>query len=284
MYTNAMGWMWAAIIISLILLWGAITSLAWADSNEFDPDSFCARADSAIASMKTSDRQEEPQGSWTEHVEEEIGVRFRYPSGWGELQVGTNDGFGNRTLARRFSLLGGPEFNSPGLGGEFVLLNGRVTADWVTLGGFYSEIIMEAVPEEVKDKIVEVLPPIDQNNLCVALGDGLKIDLSAADLPPMTEAQAATLPQMHSFDNDSPEVILCRAVGETIVFYKTCQLRGGRKYIAGAMRFDLPGFDSCQLVARGFEPMAPEFLVEIAKIILSVTPIESDREKSQSNK
>ena len=66
--------------------------------------------------------------------------RFEYPASFGAPQRGTNDGFGDRLAAVRFSGL-------TGLGGEAVLTRGPLVLDMQALGGLYDPIALEVFPE-----------------------------------------------------------------------------------------------------------------------------------------
>src|SRR5688572_14178572 len=65
----------------------------------------------------------DPQGRFT----------FQYPPSFGTPGRGTDDGFGDRVAAVRFSNLMGP-------GGEAVLTTGPIVVDIQALGGLYDPI------------------------------------------------------------------------------------------------------------------------------------------------
>ena len=69
---------------------------------------------------------------------------FRYPTTFGNPLPGTNNGFGDRVAAIRFSLLPPSPLR---LGGEAALTRGFPLVDLQAAGGFYDAITLEIFPD-----------------------------------------------------------------------------------------------------------------------------------------
>jgi hypothetical protein len=95
----------------------------------------------------------DPQGRFT----------FEYPVSFGIPGRGTDDGFGERVAAVRFS-------NVIGLGGEAVLTTGPIVLDVHALGGLYDPIALQVFPDAIKAQVVAARPAVTRVGFCQLLG------------------------------------------------------------------------------------------------------------------
>jgi hypothetical protein len=77
---------------------------------------------------------------------------FAYPDTFGTTSPGTNDGFGDRVAAVRFSRF------PASLGGEAALTRGFPLVDLQATGGLYDGITLEIFPEPLRRIVVDQLP------------------------------------------------------------------------------------------------------------------------------
>ena len=93
-----------------------------------------------------------------EHRDPQGRFSFTHPRSYGTTSPGTNDGFGGRFAAVRFS-----SFPAP-LGGELVLTTGFPFVDLQALGGLYDSIALEVFPDPLRRRIVAQLPRLTPAN------------------------------------------------------------------------------------------------------------------------
>ena len=127
----------------------------------------------AAAQPGTSADYRDPQGRF----------RFSYPAAWGTASPGTNDGFGGRLAAVRFS-----QFPAP-LGGELVLTRGFPSIDLQAVGGLYDSVALEVFPDALRRQVLARLPRLTAATFCDALGRATHLDVSLRALPGFTAAQ-----------------------------------------------------------------------------------------------
>src|SRR5262245_7245814 len=84
--------------------------------------------------------------------------RFSYPASFGEPSTGTNDGFGDRVAAIRFSVF------LSGIGGEAALTRGFPVIDLQAARGLYDAIALEVFPVGLRRQIVGALQPLTVTN------------------------------------------------------------------------------------------------------------------------
>src|SRR5215475_6448495 len=88
---------------------------------------------------------------------------FSYPSTFGSPSAGTNDGFGDRAAAVRFSTFPAT------YGGEAVLMRGFPLIDLQAVGGLYDGLMLEVFPAPLRALVVAQLPRMTAASLCAAL-------------------------------------------------------------------------------------------------------------------
>jgi hypothetical protein len=189
--------------------------------------------------------------------------RFEYPASFGTPERGTNDGFGDRLAAVRFSGLSG-------LGGEAALTRGPVVLDVQALGGLYDPITLEVFPEPLRSRIATLRMRLDIGTICAALGapDHLTgaISMSADVL-----AHVVAVDRMR---NVSPRVVRCDVTGDRVVFHKEATFEAGavsaRQHIFGAVRF-LTGGEATAFAIVRVLPSAPSAaqLTELGALVRS---------------
>ena len=109
---------------------------------------------------------------------------FSYPRSFGTTSIGTDNGFGNRVAAVRFSI-----FSRQAIGGEAVLGQGRPSLDIQAAGGLYDDILTGTLPVTVKNVIEAVLPPLTRDSLCDQIGREQHVDTGAPVFASLTASQ-----------------------------------------------------------------------------------------------
>ena len=182
--------------------------------------------------------------------------RFEYPASFGAPQRGTNDGFGDRLAAVRFSGL-------TGLGGEAVLTRGPLVLDMQALGGLYDPIALEVLPELTRRSVETQRMRVDIDTLCPALGTDQH--LAAFTGSPQVLAAIMAVERMR---NVMPRVVRCDVTGDRVVFHKEATFEAGtvsaRQHIFGAVRF-LTGGEATAFHIVRVGPSAPS-TTELAEL------------------
>lgn len=191
---------------------------------------------------------------------------FSYPAAFGEPSAGTDNGFGDRVAAIRFSeFSAGVHAGAIILGGEAVLTKGPPQVDLQAAGGLYDEITLQVFPAPVASAIRSSLPPLAPANFCQALAFEQHLDPADARLDSLTPAQRDAIPQADRMGNASPQVLSCQRSGETITFAK----RAGERYVYGAIRFLAGPYSSFQLIRGGSGAPSPAQLRQITDLVNS---------------
>ena len=179
---------------------------------------------------------------WRTYADPQSRFTFEFPEDLGTPGPGTNDGFGDRVAAVRFSGL-------TGLGGEAVLTRGPVVLDIQALGGLYDPIALEAVPDAMRRQIEASRPAVTPASLCSLLGEADHLSGATALTEPVRTA-ARQLDRMRNLD---PRIIRCDVDGAVITFHKEATFESGtvtaRQHIFGAIRF-LPAPHSAFHIVR----------------------------------
>jgi hypothetical protein len=190
--------------------------------------------------------------------------RFEYPASFGTPQRGTNDGFGDRLAAVRFSGL-------TGLGGEAVLARGPLVLDVQALGGLYDPIALEILPETTRRAVEGQRMPVDINTLCPALGTNQHVAAFAG-----SQQVLAAITAIERMRNVDPRVVRCDVSGDRVVFHKEATFQAGavstRQHIFGAVRFLAGGVATAFHIVRvlASAPSAAE-MAELGALAASFT-------------
>jgi hypothetical protein len=201
-----------------------------------------------------------------EHRDPQGRFSFTHPRSYGTTSPGTNDGFGGRFAAVRFS-----SFPAP-LGGELVLTTGFPFVDLQALGGLYDSIALEVFPDPLRRRIVAQLPRLTAANFCDALGRAVHLDVDGPALSGFTADQRAAIRRVDEIRSIKPVVVRCGQRDGVITFDRETSFGAGgpRQHIFGAVRFLDGNISSVQLVAGAPVPRAG-VIEDIAAIVRSVT-------------
>jgi hypothetical protein len=196
----------------------------------------------------------DPQGRFT----------FSYPASWGETSVGTDNGFGNRVAALRFSV-----FTIPGVGGEAVLGQGPPSLDVQAAGGLYDDIVSGTLPAPALKAIAGVLPRLSAANVCDQLGREQHVD-AAAPAFSLPEKFRIGIGMLDRLGNVAPTVRRCVADGEIVTFDKEASVSAGgaRRRTYGAIKF-LTGRYSMFAIVRAAGNPSSALLAEIRNAVAS---------------
>jgi len=196
---------------------------------------------SLVATVAVAAFQDRPEPGWATYADPRGRFTFRYPEAFGTPGPGTNDAFGDRVAAIRFSAL-------HGLGGEAVLTRGPLLLDVQALGGLYDSIALEVIPEAARAEIEKGRPVVTSATFCQLLGAPDHVGAAPA-LPPELAEAARRLDRMRNVD---PAVVRCDVRDRVAVFHKEATFESGttsaRQHIVGAVRFLDPPWSGFHIV------------------------------------
>jgi len=195
---------------------------------------------------------------------------FEYPVSFGTPGRGTDDGFGDRVAAVRFS-------NLMGLGGEAVLTTGPIVVDIQALGGLYDPIALQVFPDAIKAQVVAARPAVTRANFCQVLGAADHLG-AAAGLAERVREAARNVDRMRNID---PRVVRCQMAGDTVTFHKEATFTSGgvsaRQHIFGALRFLDGPFSAFHIARAALSPPTDEELERLARIVRSLELRDTQR-------
>ena len=198
--------------------------------------------------------------------------QFTYPAGFGTPSPGTDNGFGNRTAAIRFSgLSAGVHAGRIILGGEAVLTRGAPQLDLQAAGGLYDPVTLQIFPEPIANVIQNALPALTPANFCDAIGRERHLDPADQRLSPMTAQQRASVANLDRMGNFAPKVLRCDVAGAVVTFEKEAASAAGgaSRHIYGAMRFLPAPYSSFQLIRGSGEAPGDALLQQITMVVNS---------------
>lgn len=209
----------------------------------------------ALASVEIPAGQE-----WPTYRDARGRFEFRYPPEYGTPGRGTDDGFGDRVAAVRFSAV-------TGLGGEAAVTRGRVVIDIQAAGGLYDAITLQVFPDPVRQRIEALVPPLTLENLCAILGQQDHLPANPGLDPKIVDV-------VRSADrsrNVDPKVVQCNRSGSVVTFHKEATFVSGavkaRQHLYGAVRFLVRPYSSFQFVQGSVVPPASGALEAITKMV-----------------
>ncbi len=216
---------------------------------------------SAVVTAAAGTTTQDP--AWATYQDSEGRFTFSYPRAFGTPGPGTNDGFGDRVAAVRFSGL-------QGIGGEAVLSRGPVVLDVQALGGLYDPIALEVVPEALRAEIEAGRPVVTPATFCQILGDADHV-AAAPGLPATLREAARALDRMRNID---PEVVGCEVDGRVATFHKLATFESGsasaRQHIFGAVRFLDEPYSAFHVVRARTSAPSPDEIDTLARIVRSL--------------
>ena len=194
--------------------------------------------------------------------------RFSYPAEFGLPSRGTDDGFGDRVAATRFSVFSG------GIGGEAALTRGFPVVDIQAVGGLYDAITLQVFPDSLRRLIVGALVPLSAANFCRAIAQEQHLDLRAAPLAALPAEQRSMIAATDRIRNVGPRVLQCVVDGTTVTFDKEVGFAAGgsRQHVYGAVRFLESPYSTFQVVRAGPAPDAG-LLRQITTVVKSWRPL-----------
>ncbi len=191
---------------------------------------------------------------------------FSYPIAFGTPSAGTDDGFGDRAAAIRFSeFSAGVHAGRVILGGEAVLTKGPPQVDLQAAGGLYDAITLQVFPAPAATAIRGALARLTAANFCDAVARQQHLDPADPRLRSLTAAQISALSQVDRMGNASQSMLSCERSAETITFSK----RAEQRYVYGAIRFLAGPYSSFQLIRGGAEAPPPAMLRQLADAVNS---------------
>jgi hypothetical protein len=212
---------------------------------------------------------------WLTYEDPSGRFRFSYPSSFGIPSQGTNDGFGDRVAAIRFSeFSSGLRGRSLVLGGEATLTRGWIYVDLQAVGGLYDSIALEALTDPLRAKVVAALPSLSPRNFCAQLGRPQHLDPASPVFSGLSAGQKTALAGLDQLRNINPTVHRCELSGDVVVFHKECAFSEAqpldRQHVYGAVRFLSGTFSSFQIVRATSSPPAAEILTAIGDVVKSI--------------
>jgi hypothetical protein len=192
---------------------------------------------------------------------------FSYPSTFGTPGTGTNNGFGDRVAAVRFSAF-------PAVyGGEAVLTRGFPLIDLQAVGGLYDSLTLEVFPAPLRALVVAQLPRLTAANFCAALSQAQHLDPGLPALASLPAQQRQAIGMTDGMRNSNPRVVECRAVQDTVSFDKERAFQPGSpiQHVYGTVRFLTGPYSSFQLIAGGAAPDRST-LTAIERLVASFQP------------
>jgi hypothetical protein len=175
---------------------------------------------------------------------------FSYPSTFGSAAAGTNDGFGDRVAAVRFS-------HFPAVyGGEAVVTRGFPLVDLQAAGGLYDGLTLEVFPATLRTTVTAQLPRLTAANLCAALGRRQHLDPDLPAFASLTPPQKQAIAGTDAMRNANPRVVECRSRAGTVTFDKERAFQQGSptQHVYGTVRFLDGPLSTFQLIAGGAAP------------------------------
>jgi hypothetical protein len=218
--------------------------------------------------------QSPPEG-WRTYQDPQSRFQFIYPEAFGSPSPGTDNGFGNRTAAIRFSeFSAGVHARRIILGGEAVLTSGPSQIDLQAAGGLYDPITLQIFPARIAAVIQNALPVLTAAAFCDAIGREQHVDPKDKSLSTLADAQRQAIPAVDRMGNIAPKVFRCEVLADTVVFEKesTYDPGGASRRIYGAVRFLAQPYSTFQVI-RGSSDAAPAALLQqITTLVNSWSP------------
>lgn len=225
-----------------------------------------------ISWSDVKEAEAQPAG-WVKYTDPKERFTFSYPASFGQPLRGTNDGFGNRAAAIKFSKFSAGVHNEKiFLGGEAALTKGQVTIDIQAAGGLYDSISMEMFPDPLRKKIIKNLPELKASNLCRILGKKEHIDLRKKDFRSLSQKLKEGIINIDRMRNYDSEMVRCKASGNTVSFHKKAAFQPGtnKQHIYGAALFLKSPYSSFQLVRVGNDPPDEKMIATMTRVVNSI--------------
>jgi len=190
---------------------------------------------------------------------------FSYPSTFGSIGPGTDDGFQDRVAVFRFSAF------PARFGGEPALKRGFPLIDLQAVGGLYDSLTLGIFPEPLRRQVVGQLAQLALTNFCAALGQPRHLDPSLPAFVSLRPQERDAIAATDVMRNANPRVIACRTAGDMITFDKERAFAPGypAQHVYGTVRFLTGTYSTFQLIAGGEAPDAAT-LTAIENLVASI--------------
>ena len=175
---------------------------------------------------------------------------FSYPSTYGSIGPGTDDGFQDRVAVFRFSSF------PARFGGEPALTKGFPLVDLQALGGLYDHLTLGIFPDPLRARVVSQLPRLTLANFCTMLAETQHLDPALPVFASLKPQEREAISGTDVLRNDSPKVIECRTSGDMVTFDKERAFQPGAplQHVYGSVRFLTGPYSTFQLIAGGEAP------------------------------
>lgn len=226
-----------------------------------------------LSPSSTENPEVSPSG-WIKYIDSQNRFSFFYSPTFGTPSQGTNNDFGDRVVAVRFSEFSSGMHNGQIiLGGEAVLTKGFVFVDIQALGGLYDSITLEVFPDTLRNNIFLNLPALTVANFCGEIAKEQHLDLSKPVFASLSQQQKDAIINTDKTRNINPKVIRCDIIGDIVTFQKEATFKLGqveaRQNIYGAIRFLKSPFSSFQIIRVTTEAPTKEMLSDITSVVKS---------------
>jgi hypothetical protein len=215
--------------------------------------------------------QSPPEG-WRTYQDPRSQFQFVYPEGFGRPSPGTDDGFGDRAAAIRFSeFSAGVHARRIILGGEAVLTTGPPQVDLQAAGGLYDAITLQVFPAPIAAAIRNALPVLTAVNFCDAIGREQHLAPADERLSKLTAKQREAIATVDRMGNVTPKALRCEILADTVTFDKESARdpAGPSRHTYGAIRFLSRPYSSFQLVRGSSEAPSTSLLQQITTVVNS---------------
>ena len=175
---------------------------------------------------------------------------FSYPTTYGSIGPGTDDGFQDRVAVFRFSSF------PARFGGEPALTKGFPLVDLQALGGLYDHLTLGIFPDPLRARVVSQLPRLTLANFCTMLAATQHLDPALPVFASLKPQEREAISGTDVLRNDNPKVIECRTSGDMVTFDKERAFAPGYppQHVYGTVRFLTGSYSTFQLIAGGFAP------------------------------
>lgn len=197
---------------------------------------------------------------------------FTYPASFGTTSPGTNDGFGDRVAAIRFSAFSaGVRGRVLVLGGEAVLTRGFPLVDLQAVGGLYDSITLEIFPAAMRAVVLKNLRPLTTANLCDAIAGEQHADPAAPEFAALRPEIRQAIGNVDRMRHLEPKLVSCEVSGDTVTFDNEVAVEKGgeRQHVYGAVRFLPAPYSTFQLIRGTWKAPAPMMLTQLTGVVKS---------------
>lgn len=277
---------WAMAIIGGLVIGGGIMGYFAFTNNAFTTSTVQEQSEqvSSLPTLRQTQEKITPQSTetseitlvdWLKYTDQQNRFSFSYPPTFGTPSQGTNDGFGDRMAAIRFSdFSSGVQKGKTVLGGEVALTKNLVVLDVQALGGLYDSITLEAFSDTLRNDIMANLPTLTTVNICGELAKEQHIDLNKPVFAALSQQQKGSIVNIDKTRNINPKVIHCEVIENTVTFHKEVTVEFGRfknqQNIYGAIRFLKSPWASFQIIKATAEKPSQEELETITLVVNSL--------------